>query len=178
MVFMSGQDSWTPTSPGKEMPRVNSQPVETHGSVPRVAIVLSELRSGGMERVVTHLARTLPEFGVEPVVVCMRNEGPLAAELHAAGIRVVALGSLRGYDLRGLSRLARFFRQFRPSVVNVHDYSSLPYAVLGALACPGCPIVFTAHGLLYRGAERLRRRHRMVSHRIRAMTANLLPSLF
>ena len=124
-----------------------------------------------MERVVTHLAKNLPAFGVEPVVVCLRNDGPLAAELQAADIRVVALESMRGYDLRGLSRLAGFLYKFRPTVVNVHDYSSLPYAVLGRFARPGCPVVFTAHGLLYEGADRRRRRYRLASRGIRAMTA-------
>jgi len=71
------------------------------GSCNRVAIVLSELRAGGMERVVVHLARGLASRGVTPLVICLQSQGVLAAELKAAGIEVMAIQSNRSYDLRG-----------------------------------------------------------------------------
>lgn len=137
----------------------------------RVAIVLSELRRGGMERVVVHLASHLAACGIEPVVICLQNAGPLSEHLRAAGISVVALNSTRGNDLPGLVRLAGTLRQFRPDVVNVHDYSSLPYvAIATSIGCRS-PIVFTAHGLLYEGFERLRRRQRFFARWIGALVA-------
>lgn len=140
-------------------------------AVGRVAIVLSQLWRGGMERVVVHLASRLPFHGVEPLVICLQEEGPLAEELMLVGISVIALKSCHGRDFPALVRLARTLRRFRPDVVNVHDYSSLPYVAIAASIGSRCPIVFTAHGLLYQGFEKLRRRERFFSRWVSALVA-------
>ena len=70
----------------------------------RAAIVVSELRPGGMERVVVHVARSLKARGIAVEVICIRRRGPLAAELDVAGVPVAELGSLRGYDVRAMFR--------------------------------------------------------------------------
>jgi len=97
--------------------------------------------------------------------------GPLAEKLKAAGIEVVALHSRRSYDLSALVALARMLHRFRPDVLNVHDYASLPYTAIAGLTRSACPIVFTAHGLLYEGFERLRRRCRVFARRLRTIIA-------
>ena len=145
-------------------------PVQS-GLCNRVAIVLSELRAGGMERVVVHLARGLASRGVTPLVICLQSQGVLAAELEAAGIEVVAIQSHRSYDLRGAYRLAAVLTKFRPDIINVHDYASLPYAAAAAMVRPRTPMVFTAHGLLYHGFDGKERRFRIFSRRLRALTA-------
>lgn len=139
--------------------------------VERVAIVLTELRAGGMERVVAHLANSLAERNVEPYVICLQQKGPLAAELEAGGIRVEAIGSTRSYDAQGLLRLTDHLRRFAPDIINVHDYSSLPYAAVAGLSRRRCPIIFTAHGLLYQGFDGRERRYRFFSKRLAAVTA-------
>lgn len=139
--------------------------------IERVAIVLTELRAGGMERVVMHLANSLAAQGVKPLVVCLGNEGVLAGEFDPKDIHVVALNSTRAYDVRGLWRLAQKLQRFKPDVINVHDYSSLPYVAVAGLLRPHCPIVFTAHGLLYHGFEDRARRYRFFSWRVSALTA-------
>ena len=141
------------------------------GSCNRVAIVLSELRAGGMERVVVHLARGLASRGVTPLVICLQSQGVLAAELESAGIEVVAIQSNRSYDLQGAYRLATVLTKFRPDIINVHDYASLPYAAVAGLVRPRTPIVFTAHGLLYHGFDGKERRYRIFARRLRALTA-------
>lgn len=139
--------------------------------VSRVALVLSQLRPGGAERVVVHLAGALRRAGVEPLVLCMEEKGLLSPQLDEQGIDVVALQSRRAYDIRALLNLRRTLRAFRPSVIHVHDYSSLPYAVVGNVIGSRCPLVFTAHGLLYEGFEPLRRRYRLFSRGISALAA-------
>ena len=124
-----------------------------------------------MERVVVHLASHLPAHGVEPLVICLQEEGTLSQELQSAGVPVVAIHSSRGKDLRGLVRLVRLLRKFRPDVINVHDYSSLPYAALARSLGWRSPIVFTAHGLLYEGFENLRRRNRLFSRWLSELVA-------
>ncbi|WP_182870597.1 glycosyltransferase [Rhodopirellula sp. JC639] len=139
--------------------------------VQRVAIVLSELRAGGMERVVVHLACGLRDRCVTPRVFCLQSKGPLAADLEATGIEVVEIGSHRSYDLKGVFRLAAELKTFRPDVINVHDYSSLPYAAVSGLSVPRSPIVFTAHGLLYEGFDGKEGRYRLFAKRVRSLTA-------
>ncbi len=137
----------------------------------RVALVLTELRPGGMERVVTHLATTLPEMGVMPVVVCLENPGELAAGLDEAGVEVVALESFRGFDLKAMWRLKKLVRSFGVQVVNVHDSTSLPYAAGARLMGARVPIVFTGHGLLYEGFEKPKLRYRLPAKLVSAVTA-------
>lgn len=139
--------------------------------VKRVAIVISELRAGGAEQVVLHLCSTLRAYGVAPVVICLEREGELAKNLVKVGVSVIALNSTRSYDFEALFRLARILRQWQPSIINVHDYASLPYTVLASFLCSKCPIVFTAHGLLYEEFENHRWRHRLASLKVSALTA-------
>lgn len=136
----------------------------------RVAVVLSELRAGGMERVVTHLAGALSQRGIEPLVLCLQRPGPLADDLTDRDVRVEAIGSIKGWDVRGLARLARRLREFAPDVIHVHDNASLPYVSAAGLVV-GAPIVFTAHGLLYEGFERPRLRYRLAARGLSAVTA-------
>ncbi len=124
-----------------------------------------------MERVVVHLAGGLASRGVIPLVVCLQSKGVLAAELEAAGIDVMAIHSNRSYDIGGLYRLATVLKKFRPDVINVHDYSSLPYVAVSGLAQPRTPIVFTAHGLLYHGFDGKEGRYRLFSRCLQALTA-------
>jgi len=125
-----------------------------------------------MERVVTHLARALPRYGVEPLVVCIEHAGSLADAVTDAGISVVPLHSRHGgFDLKTIMRLARLLRRFDPSVINVHDCASLPYVALAGLFCPRRPVVFTAHGLLYNGFEKRRNRYTLSAKRLAGITA-------
>lgn len=119
-----------------------------HPTVRRVALVISELRCGGAERVVVHLATSLHAQNVAVKIICMREPGALAAEAQAAGIEVYAIQSLRGYDLCAVWRLLRELQRFRPDVINVHDRSSLPYVVAANRFGGRRPVVFSAHGLL------------------------------
>lgn len=140
--------------------------------VRRVAIVLSELRRGGMERVVVHLATQLKTLGTEPLVICIENEGPFGQYLKDEDIRLVALGSSHGKDLKAVLRLNRVLREFKPDIINVHDYSSLPYVTLAnTLRWRRSPIVFTAHGLLYEGFDGLQTRYRFFSRWLTMLAA-------
>lgn len=140
--------------------------------IQRAAIVIAELRPGGAERVVTHLAGTLPRLGVQPLVICLQGKGQLAGDLEARGVPVEALGSMKGYDLGAILRLGLLLRRFGPDVINVHDRSSLPYVVLANWLARRRPIVYTAHGLMFGEAiGQPRRLHRWASERLSAITA-------
>lgn len=139
--------------------------------VRRIALVISQLRPGGAERVMAHLATTLQKVGVDPLVICIQNKGQLAPELEGHGIAVRAFDSTRGYDVATLFKLNRTLRGFGPSVIHVHDYSSLPYVALANILGVRRPLVFTAHGLLYEGFEHLQARYRFFARGIDTLAA-------
>ena len=137
----------------------------------RIALVLTELRAGGMERVVVHLAKGLAVRNIEVLVVCLQAAGKLASELDDSKIRLVALNSFTGKDFSAILRLRQFFAQFQPSIINVHDYSSLPYTVLSNLFSARAPVAFTAHGLLYEGFDNKKWLNRLFARFISQLTA-------
>jgi len=136
-----------------------------------IAIILSELRPGGMERVVVHLAKGLLSRGIATMVVCLQNPGELSQELEGTGVHFEALRSLASKDISALWRLRALLWKFRPSVIHVHDYASTPYAVAANWFAYRAPILFTAHGLLYEGFDGLRRRYRFFSRFFKRLTA-------
>jgi glycosyltransferase involved in cell wall biosynthesis len=136
----------------------------------RLALVLSELRPGGMERVVVHLADEMAGRAVPVEVLCLQGPGALAPLLTGKGISVLPLESHAGRDLRALRGLRRELLRARVNIIHLHDYASLPYAALANLY-GGRKMVFTAHGLLYDGFEPLRRRLRFFSRFLDGISA-------
>jgi len=139
--------------------------------VPRVALVLSELRPGGMERLVVHLAVEMKSRNIPVQVICLQNSGALSPLLRQKNIAVVALASHSGKDFKALYRLSKELKQFRPTVIHIHDYASLPYAALANLFSFRSPLLFTAHGLLYEGFENLQNRLRFFARFLRGISA-------
>jgi len=128
----------------------------------RVALILSELSPGGMERVVVHLANGLVARGIETMVVCLQNAGEFAPLLDRR-VRFEALASVTAMDVMAVWRMRNVLRSFGPTVINIHDYTSTPYLVAGNWIGQRKPIVFTAHGELYEGFDHLRGRMRFFS---------------
>jgi len=129
----------------------------------RILLLLSELRPGGMERLVIHLANGLRERNVFVMVVCLQDKGELAEEIIESQNFVRAIGSHGSKDFRAVWKLRKIFQDFKPTIINIHDYSSLPYAALANLFFFNVPLMFTAHGLLYEGFEKLQKRYRFFS---------------
>ena len=137
----------------------------------RIAFVISELRPGGMERVVVHLASGLAKRGISVLLICLQSSGALATELNGTKVQLVSLESHSGKDLLALLKLCKKLKQFQPTVINLHDYSSLPYAAIANILSVRVPLLFTAHGLLYEGFENLRTRYRIFSRFLTAFSA-------
>ena len=137
----------------------------------RVSIILSELRPGGMERLVVHLAIGLAKRGVNVLVICLQGHGILAPLLIQENIRIITLESHSGKDIYALLRLRTELKKFRATVINLHDYSSLPYVVLANFLAGRRPVTFTAHGLLYEGFDLLQKRLRFFARFLTAICA-------
>lgn len=137
----------------------------------RVLLVLSELRPGGMERLVVHLAMGLKERDIPVQVICLQSSGKLAPFLIKENIPILSLESHGSRDLSAIFRLRRELKKFRPSVINLHDYASLPYVALANLLADRRPLLFTAHGLLYEGFSSLQKRNRLFSFFLKGLSA-------
>ncbi|ACN15098.1 RfaG2 [Desulforapulum autotrophicum HRM2] len=137
----------------------------------RVVIILSELRAGGMERLVIHLAKGLSSKNIPTMVICLQNPGELSEEFKHSPVLVRAIGSHSGWDLKAIWSIGRLLREFKPSIINIHDYSSAPYAVMASKLFRKVPVLFTAHGLLYQGFDDLKNRCRFFSRFFAGLTA-------
>jgi len=97
----------------------------------RVLFVQPSLGVGGAERHITHLVRLLDRDRFECKVCCIKEPGPLAADLEAEGAEVVALHAGTRQAPSALLRLTRLMRGYRPHVVTMNGFNA---EVLGRLA--------------------------------------------
>lgn len=103
--------------------------------------VITWLPVGGIERRLVAVVPRLRDLGWDMRVICLREEGPLGAELRAAGIPLQVIPFRSRLSPRALGQLAGYFRSQNASVVHSHMYrSNLPATVAGRLA--GVPAIF------------------------------------
>jgi len=101
----------------------------------RIAYLVQGLGTGGLERVVLHLATEMVRRGHEVTICCYDKRGNLADEAEQAGARVEVLLRKGGVDVGYASRLARWLRRHRPDVLHMHNETALFYGTLaGRLA--------------------------------------------
>ncbi len=160
------------TRPG-DTPATLSPDTATHSNhaIRRVAFVVPKLVRGGAEQIIVLLAKAFVAEGIPSLCVCLEYPGPLGDQLAQDGVPVVSLDSRKGHDLMAVFRLARLLRQFDPTVISIHDRTSLPYTVLANMLAARRPIVFSAHGLLFRDFDRPRWSHRLAAKRLAGFTA-------
>lgn len=114
----------------------------------RVLFLITGLGRGGAESQVVLLAKGLKARGWQVEVVSMippDSEGP-KGELASSDIPVHSLSMLRGKpSLRGVWRLARLVREFRPQVLHAHMIHANLLARLTRPLAPVPVLVCTAH---------------------------------
>lgn len=111
----------------------------------RIAYLVQGLGTGGLERVVLHLAREMVRRGHEVIICCYDKRGNLADEAEQAGARVKLLLRKGGVDVGYAWRLARWLRRHRPDVLHMHNETALFYGTLaGRLARVPC-LIYTEH---------------------------------
>ena len=123
----------------------------------RIVHVLSSFGMGGQERVAYDLAVSQRRAGhaVTALSLAPPPDGPLAAELAAAGIEVERVARPRpGVDLSLIVRLARWLRSRRVELVHTHNRMALIYGAPAARLA-GARIVHTKHGNNPKGGTRL-----------------------
>jgi glycosyltransferase involved in cell wall biosynthesis len=98
----------------------------------RVLFLARSLGYGGAERQLVELARALSKRGLEILVACFYDPGPLAEELRHAGVDVVSLGKRGRWDTRRFLRsLVSLVGRTRPDIL--HSYLPEPNLVAASL---------------------------------------------
>lgn len=101
----------------------------------RVLRAITWLPVGGIERKIVEVLPRLDRDRFEVSLVCLRERGPLADELEAAGIPVELIPFRRRWDLGALRRLAALMKRRRIDLVHSHMYrSNAPATVAARLA--------------------------------------------
>lgn len=84
----------------------------------RVLLLVTDLQPGGTPLRIVRTARELPRFGIEPVVGCLAEEGPLSATLRTWGIETFSCGARHRGDFMAFSRLAGIIRRYDPDLIH------------------------------------------------------------
>jgi glycosyltransferase involved in cell wall biosynthesis len=85
--------------------------------------LITGLETGGAERMLVHLANRTDRRRFRSVVVSMTGRGTMGPLVEAAGVTLRSLDLRRGVpDPRGIVRLGRILREFRPDVLQTWLY--------------------------------------------------------
>ena len=118
------------------------------GARPRIMFVTTSFMRGGAETQVFLLARALAQRGSPVHVVSLRAPEAYEDDLRQLGIAFTSLGMRSGVpDPRGVLRLARAVRTWRPDVVHGHMVHANLLARVTRLLAPVPVLVTTAHNL-------------------------------
>jgi glycosyltransferase involved in cell wall biosynthesis len=103
-----------------------TRPARTrHSSETAVTVLhlITGLETGGAERMLLHLVSRADRARLRPLVVSMTGPGTMGPLIERAGVPLRSLGMRRGVpDPRGVARLARILREFRPAVLQTWLY--------------------------------------------------------
>lgn len=112
----------------------------------RVLFVTNRLEPGGAERMLLALVKRLRPHGVEPLIGCLKDAGPLAGECHTAGIPVFDRLLHFKTDAAVLLRLGRILREHRvDAIVVAHSGGDrMFWSTLAGGLC-GVPVVVWSH---------------------------------
>lgn len=97
----------------------------------RVMLLSTDLEKGGLPLRLANLAHHLKAAGIEPVVGCLAQRGPLHQSLESDGIETFACDASGALDSSCLVRFARHLRRIDPDLI----HASLFHANLAARLC-------------------------------------------
>jgi glycosyltransferase involved in cell wall biosynthesis len=122
----------------------------------RILFLSTTMGMGGADQQLLTLAEGLKAHGHEVMIVSMTPLGPMGLEARAMGIPTESLGIKRGVpDPRGLVRLARLVRGWRPDVLHSHMVHANLLARAVRLVAPVPALVSTIHSIYDGGRVRM-----------------------
>jgi glycosyltransferase involved in cell wall biosynthesis len=134
----------------------------------RILFLSTSMGMGGADSQLLSAARVMVARGHAVVIVSLTPLGPMGLQARALGIRTESLEMPRGIpDPRGLLRLARMTRAWRPDVVHSHMVHANLLARALRLLAPVPALVSTIHNIYEGGRVRMagyRFTNRLVDH--------------
>lgn len=149
-----------------------SAPIVTPAGPLRILHLITRLPVGGAERLVVEICTHLDRASFKPMVCCIQERGPLAAELERHAIPVLCLGRMqtRRLDWRAVRDLARLFRHEQIDLVQSHLYHANLYGRLAGLLAK-VPVLATVHNTYTRPKLHRRLLNRFLAARSPAVIA-------
>jgi sugar transferase (PEP-CTERM/EpsH1 system associated) len=120
-----------------------------------ILYVILSFEIGGMEQMVADLILSLDRTRFNPVVVCLKARGPIAAELEQRGITIITLDPMTplvSFVYPG--QLVRIMRDHRIDVVHTHSGAWHKAAIAGFWGGVRS-VVYTDHGRFYPDSRKL-----------------------
>jgi glycosyltransferase involved in cell wall biosynthesis len=122
----------------------------------RILLLSTSMGMGGADSQLLSAARVMLARGHEVIIVSLTPLGPMGLQARSMGIRTESLGMRRGFpDPRGLVRLARLVRAWRPDVLHSHMVHANLMARALRLIAPIPALVSTIHNIYEGGRLRM-----------------------
>jgi glycosyltransferase involved in cell wall biosynthesis len=134
----------------------------------RILLLSTSMGMGGADQQLLSAAMGLRDRGHEVRIVSLTPLGEMGARARAAGLATESLDMPRGVaDPRGLARLVRIVRDWRPTVLHSHMLHANLLARAARLFAPVPAVVSTIHNIYEGGRVRMlgyRLTNRLVDH--------------
>jgi hypothetical protein len=134
----------------------------------RILFLSTSMGLGGADQQLLSAAQVLRARGHDILIVSLTPLGPMGLEARASGLRTESLEMARGIpDPRGLYRLAKLARAWKPEVVHSHMVHANLMARALRLVVPVPVLVSTIHNIYEGGAVWMaayRLTNRLVDH--------------
>ena len=136
----------------------------------RILLLSTSMGMGGADKLLLTAAQTLRDSGHQVLIVSLTPLGPMGFEGRSLGLAVESLEMRRGVpDPRGLMRLVRLVRQWKPDVLHSHMVHANLMARVLRLLIPIPVVVSTIHNI-YEGGRLLMTGYKLTNNLVDHMT--------
>ena len=136
----------------------------------RILLLSTSMGMGGADKQILTAAQQMRDGGHELLIVSLTELGPMGLEARSLGIPTESLNMSRGVaDPRGLLRLIRLVRRWKPDVVHSHMVHANLMARVLRLFAPVPALVSTIHNI-HEGAAHLMAGYRLTNGLVDHMT--------
>jgi glycosyltransferase involved in cell wall biosynthesis len=143
---------------------------ENNGATMRVMFLSTSMGMGGADKQLLSAAQLMLAKGHQVLIVSLTKLGPMGLEARSSGIRTESLDMRRGIpDPRGLLRLIRLARAWKPEVLHSHMVHANLMARVLRLFVPIPVMVSTIHNI-YEGGPLWMAAYRMSNSLVDHMT--------
>ncbi len=110
----------------------------------KLMFVLTSLDIGGAERQLVLLLKHLPRALFKPVLVCLKEPGPLSAKVKEMGIPIYSRFLANKYDIRVLPRLVALMKRELPHIVWTRSIGDKMFWGRLAAKMSGVPLIISS----------------------------------